>query len=397
MESRLLSVSCFIMLFLVLVNEVGALGGGRVLDVRKFGAVGDGKSDDSKAFQDAFANACSYTGGRSVILIPKLTFMVNSAEFQGPCKGPIEFRLQGTMKAPAGMVGQENWVAFRYMDRLAVTGGGTFDGFGESAWPYNDCIKNTKCSRLPISFRLHFVNNSVIRGIRSLNSKNFHMNIFMSNNIELSGITITAPAESPNTDGIHIGNSEDIKILNSNIATGDDCISLGPGNRNILINSVKCGPGHGISIGSLGKYEGETDVSGITVRRCMLTGTDNGLRVKTWASDIELKVYNITYDDVVMNDVYNPILIEQQYCPSGGCDNSKASSVQIQDVRFNNVRGTSKSQLAVKLQCSSKYPCSNVNLTNINLTYQGPEGPGEASCSNVRGSASGIEKPKACL
>ncbi|KAK4790431.1 hypothetical protein SAY86_017735 [Trapa natans] len=57
------------MLFLVLVNVVGALGDGRVLDVRKFGAVGDGKSDDSKAFQDAFANACSYTGGRSVILI----------------------------------------------------------------------------------------------------------------------------------------------------------------------------------------------------------------------------------------------------------------------------------------------------------------------------------------
>lgn len=162
----------------------------------------------------------------------------------------------------------------------------------------------------------------MVRGIASLNSKNFHMNIFRSRNIRIEGVHITAPAESPNTDGIHLGDSQDIWIVDSVIATGDDCVSVGPGSKNIEVLGVRCGPGHGISIGSLGKYPNENDVSGFTVKNCKLTGTDNGLRIKTWASHIKLKVHNVTYDDVIMENVYNPIVIDQQYCPSGTCDKS---------------------------------------------------------------------------
>lgn len=28
--------------------------------------------------------------------------------------------------------------------------------------------------------------------------------------------------------------------------TGDDCISIGPGTRNLLMTNIKCGPGHGV-------------------------------------------------------------------------------------------------------------------------------------------------------
>ncbi|KAK4761830.1 hypothetical protein SAY87_029714 [Trapa incisa] len=396
MDSKLVCMYyCFIVFILVLANEVGGQLEGRVFDVTNFGAVGDGKSDNTKPFRDAFANACSYTSGSSMMLIPKGTFMVKSAVFKGPCKGPIEFRLEGTIKAPADLVGDDKWVAFRYFNGLSITGGGTFDGSGETAWHNKHCRKNSKC--LPVSIRLEFVDNAVVSGISSLNGKFFHMSIYKSSNIELDGITITAPADSPNTDGVHISNSYNIRILNSNIATGDDCISLGAANKNIFISKVKCGPGHGISIGSLGKYEGDTDVSGVTVQHCTLTRTQNGLRIKTWGSDIKLKVYNITYDDVIMDDVYNPILIDQKYCPSGDCDKSKVSSVQIQDVWFSNVRGSSKSEYAVKFLCSSEYPCNNINIRDINLLYQGPEGPAKSSCSNVRGSASATQNPHPCI
>ncbi|RWR93254.1 exopolygalacturonase-like protein [Cinnamomum micranthum f. kanehirae] len=57
----------------------------------------------------------------------------------------------------------------------------------------------------------------------------FHMNIFRCNNIKLQSIDISAPDESPNTDGIHIGSSNGINISRSIIGPGDDCISLGPG------------------------------------------------------------------------------------------------------------------------------------------------------------------------
>ncbi|KAK4769330.1 hypothetical protein SAY86_027480 [Trapa natans] len=385
-----------IFLFLVLVNEVRSRGN-TVFDIRQFGATGDGQSDGSKALEDAFSNACNVVGGRNQILVPEGTFMVTSAVFDGPCKGLIEFRVDGVIKASAGIVDDDKWVAFRYIDGLVITGEGTFDGFGESAWNLNDCKMNSQCKHLPTSIRLDFVKNSVVSGIHSLNSKFFHMKIYKCNNINVNGVHIIAPEDSPNTDGIHIGDSENINILNSVIATGDDCVSMGPGNKNILIQNITCGPGHGISIGSLGKYNNEADISGITVQHCTLSQTMYGLRIKTWASDIQLTAYNITYDDVVMDNANHPILIDQEYCPSTGCDESKPSSVQIKDVWYKNIRGSSKSQSAVNLKCSSKYPCDNINFFNIDLLYQNSDNSVNANCKNVRGSASGIEKPPSCL
>jgi len=35
-------------------------------------------------------------------------------------------------------------------------------------------------------------------------------------------------------------------VYDARISTGDDCISIGPGNSHIWIERVACGPGHGI-------------------------------------------------------------------------------------------------------------------------------------------------------
>ncbi|OWM86971.1 hypothetical protein CDL15_Pgr016007 [Punica granatum] len=395
MASRALSCKfCPIVFFLVLVWGVQAR---KVFNVEMFGAVGNGKTDNTKAFSDAFRSACQYNG-RSRILVPMGTFLVWSNVYKGPCKGPIDFKVKGNIKAHAGPVGLDHWFTFRYIDRLSITGGGTFDGQGHTAWPHNDCMKNSNCKSLPVSIRFDFVTNSLIRRITSLDSKNFHINIFECDNIRIERLRIIAPAESPNTDGIHVALSENIKIQNSTIATGDDCISLGPGSKKVEVLRVKCGPGHGISIGSLGKSH-PYDVSGITVRNSRFDGTDNGLRIKTWAPSLKSKVHDIIFEDVIMNNVRNPILIEQQYCPSGNCDKSKASSVQIQDVWFKHIRGTSQSQAAVNLQCSSLYPCKNINLADINLSYKGLKGAANATCLNVQGSAWGVQRPnlEACV
>lgn len=73
-----------------------------------------------------------------------------------------------------------------------------------------------------------------------------------------------------------------IKALNFNCFAGDDCISIQTGCSNVYVHNVNCGPGHGISIGSLGKDNTRACVSNITVRDVIMHNTMNGVRIKTW-------------------------------------------------------------------------------------------------------------------
>ena len=89
-----------------------------------------------------------------------------------------------------------------------------------------------------------------MHGIHSINSKMFHFDIYNSNNVTLSHVHIIAPSDSPNTDGIHISLSSNIRVFDSNIGTGDDCISIIDGSQSINITGITCGPGHGIRFGT---------------------------------------------------------------------------------------------------------------------------------------------------
>ena len=73
------------------------------------------------------------------------------------------------------------------------------------------------------------------------------------------------------------------------------------------------------------------------------------------------------------------------------------SQVQIRDVKYGNIRGTSSSKIAVAFDCSRGKPCEKIELNNINLTYHGAEGAVASSCSNVKGTANGQQQPGSCI
>ncbi|KAK7274451.1 hypothetical protein RIF29_15541 [Crotalaria pallida] len=146
--------------------------------------------------------------------------------------------------------------------------------------------------------------------------------MFKCNNIVFSNLTITAPHDSPNTDGIKMAKSKGINITSVHIGTGDDCIAMLSGTNNVHISNVFCGPGHGISVGSLGSTV-DLDVKDIFVKNCTFNGTSDGLRIKTWAKPLNhtIKAYNFAYEDIVIIDVQHPINIDQEYCPLHNCGN----------------------------------------------------------------------------
>lgn len=53
-----------------------------------FGAIANGKSDDSKV---------------SKLFVPPGKYLISSVVFEGPCKGPINFAVKGFAKAPADL------------------------------------------------------------------------------------------------------------------------------------------------------------------------------------------------------------------------------------------------------------------------------------------------------
>ncbi|KAJ4907190.1 glycoside hydrolase family 28 protein / polygalacturonase (pectinase) family protein [Raphanus sativus] len=405
MASRFLILSVLSLFFFLLAVSSAPTSeyykGDNVFDVRNYGARGDGKTDNAIAISKAWNDACQWSGGSSTVYIPLGTFYLSQVTFAGPCKSYITFIITGTLTAPRDpdVIKQEAWIEFRYVDNLTVTGGGLLDGQGDYSWSLNDCNKNPKCRTLAINIGFAFVRSSRINGLNSINSKMGHFNLFAVEDFNITGVTITAPGDSPNTDGIKIGRSKDMHLYNVTIATGDDCIAILDGTTNLDISDVRCGPGHGISVGSLGRYKDEKNVEGLTVRNSIINGTTDGLRIKTYAKSVSaISVSNFLYDNIQMVNVRNPIVIDQQYCPNGQCDSpgKYESHVQIRDVTYNKIWGTSTSQAALNMQCSKTFPCQGVELSNINLMYNGGDGSAMALCENVGGSVRGKIVPAGC-
>lgn len=69
------------------------------------------------------------------------------------------------------------------------------------------------------------------------------------------------------------------------------------------------------------------------------------------------------------------------------------SCVQISDVHFKNIRGTTGTQVAVNLDCSEANPCKGIELADIDLTPVRGTPPLSSTCSNVKPIFSGVFTP----
>ncbi|CAN0872887.1 Probable polygalacturonase At3g15720 [Linum grandiflorum] len=342
-----------------------------------------------QAFVKTWKAACEARGVNPVIFIPQgKRFLLQPIQFQGPCiPNYIQIQLMGTLVAPPNLgswIGRntEKWLSFVHVQGLSVNGYGQIDGQGFNWWWH--CVK-------ALSF--DGCDNLEVRGLYHINSARNHISIGESNNVTISGLHITAPKDSPNTDGIDIAASTNVRISNTVIQTGDDCIAINTGCSNINITGVTCGPGHGISVGSLGMNGQDSQVDGVFVQHCTFIGTQNGVRIKTWqgGSGYARRIY---FSDIILNNAGNPIIIDQSYCYH--CLQQE-SAVQISDVSYTRIYGTSSDPIAINLGCSQLRGCANIQLAHINITSAHPPTITSSKCVNAHGGSIDTTPKVDCL
>lgn len=165
--------------------------------------------------------------------------------------------------------------------------------------------------------------------------------------------------------------------------TGDDCISIQTGCSNIYIHDVDCGPGHGISIGGLGKDNTKACVSNIIVRDVTMHETTNGVRIKSWQGGSG-SVKQVMFSNIQVNEVANPIIIDQYYCDGGGCHN-QTSAVAVSNINYINIKGTYTKE-PVRFACSDSLPCTGISMSTIELKpATGKASPRDPFCWEAHG------------
>ncbi|XP_042035424.1 probable polygalacturonase At1g80170 isoform X3 [Salvia splendens] len=196
--------------------------GGRkkdVSNVEAFGAIGDGVSDDTKAFVGAWEKACSKRGN-SIFLVPKgKRYLVSANKFKGPCAGQLVIQIDGTIVAPDDPKiwdpdHPRMWLGYYNLSNVFFQGKGAIDGSGSKWWAAS--CKRNKSNALTIdsSSRVR------VRDLTVKNGQQMHFTIAWSETVRVSGVTVLAPGNSPNTDGIHVTSSKNVVLQNCVIGAG---------------------------------------------------------------------------------------------------------------------------------------------------------------------------------
>lgn len=298
-----------------------------------FGAVGDGKTMNTEAFNKAMAAVAKAGGGR--LVVPKGVFRTGpfklcsqldlhldeGAVIQAPdtfealgLSAPSKFKKQA--EADAAFVMPEPLISGSKLHDVAISGPGTIDGSGRHWWEWSERAARNAAKIQPgriVYRRPHLI---VINGCERLrvadvtltNSSMFHLVPRNITDLTIERVKVRAPFDAPNTDAIDPGPGKNFWIHDCDIDTGDDDIVIKQGGFNILIENNAIHHGHGISIGS----ETIAGVHDMLVRHCTFDGTDNGLRIKSMRGAGGL-VENIRYTDIQMNNVQTAIILQLDY------------------------------------------------------------------------------------
>jgi polygalacturonase len=374
--------------------------------VRQFGARGDGQTKDTAAVQRAI-DTCGKAGGGTVqvapgrYLIGAIALRSNVAldiEAGATLLGSTEPEDYPLVASPWGSRRETISSLIRGEDlaHIAISGGGTIDGQGEAWWKRQRLArpkgKNppapTDADKREIAKIAHgrphliqLVRCRYVRldGLTLINSPSWTVNPVFSEFLDIRGLTLQNPEDSPNTDGINPESCRNVHIVNCNIDVGDDCVTIKSGTdevgrrvgkacENITVTNCTMLHGHGgLVIGS----EMSGGARNVAISNCVFQGTRTGIRIKSQRGRGGI-VEAVTADNIVMQDVPTPFSITMYY--SGGAAEAKPEPVGegtplFRDISLANIlaRGAKNAGEILGLP---EMPIQGIRMTNVRIAAQ---------------------------
>ncbi len=380
-----------------------------VYDVCRFGALGDGKTDDAVAIQQAI-DRCSSEGGGRVLLPANHTFLAGPIQL----KSNVELHLQPTAILLAnpdesiyhlsafgdnkgeGMM----WIYAQHAQNISITGMGTISGNGVAFMgaELDDSYELkpvTTFDPRPHVITLTDVKNVVVRDVTIRDGAYWTLHLVGCDGAVIDGINLLNNLKIRNGDGIDLDHSRNVRIANCHITSGDDCICLknrretaqyGSCHDIVVTNCVMTSRSCAIKIGS----ENMDSIYNVLFDNCIIKASNRGLGIQNRDEGTVTDVVfsNIMLDCRLWSDVWwgkaEPIYVTSYPRANGNHKDAnwrfpkgqlEGRCGQVERIFFQNIVATSENGCFIGGDTDDKV--RDIHLSHVTLflkkstTYQG--------------------------
>lgn len=377
-----------------------------ILNVRDFGAIGDGKRDETLFLQSAINIAPTgslveipegiyYTGplflkNDITLYIHKKSMLLGLKEREKYPILPEKIMLNNKISYLGSWEGEPldcfaSLITGVNVENVNIIGEGILDGNSSyETWWYKHKIKNI--SWRPRTIFLTKCKNINMVGLEIKNSPSWTVHPIFSQDMKFIDLKLANPKDSPNTDGINPESCKNVKIIGVKFSVGDDCIAIKSGkgkigrdigipSENIIIDNCHMEFGHGgVVIGS----EMSGGIKNVEISHCLFENTDRGLRIKSRRGRGG-EISGIYASDVLMNNVLTPFVINDFYfCDPDGHSEHVWSKEKypitietpiIKDIHFKNIICKDAAICAGFFYGLPEAKIENLSLNNISVTF----------------------------